>query len=162
MLYTVSQKTFILLFSFPFTFPVLFVGLFARISKYVNEVRGNLGDFLTMRLKGFYNIFSQITSPSIWQMYPMIVCSFCCRYRYRLNIFCYWNNKFGGYSVPKRVLHVCCSTRVRSAMRWTWRGGSSLWRSPWSSMRGWRDRRWLSSKATVRGWRTCSFAPRLR
>lgn len=54
------------------------------------------------------------------------------------------------------------STRRRSAMRWTWRGGSSLWRSPWSSTRGWSVKHWLSSRAIVRGWRTCSSAPRLR
>lgn len=56
----------------------------------------------------------------------------------------------------------CCSTRRRSAMRWTWSGGSSLWRSPWSSTRGWSVKHWLSSRAIVRGWRTCSSAPRLR
>lgn len=47
-------------------------------------------------------------------------------------------------------------------MRWTWRGGSSLWRSPWSSTRGWSVKHWLSSRAIVRGWRTCSSAQRLR
>lgn len=56
----------------------------------------------------------------------------------------------------------CSSTRRRSAMRWTWRGGSSLWRSPWSSTRGWSVKHWLSSRAIVRGWRTCSSAQRLR
>ncbi len=53
-----------------------------------------------------------------------------------------------------------CSTRARSATRWTWRGAFSLWRSPWSCTSGWRGRLWRSSRRTVSGWRTCSCAQR--